>query len=72
VTALDERIKQIDADIENRSRRHPLAEVITSLPGMGFRLGAEFLAAVGDPVLINSPDQFAGLGRPGSRAQRFG
>ncbi|GFG90135.1 hypothetical protein MBOU_21770 [Mycobacterium bourgelatii] len=49
VISLDERIKTTDADIEGRFRRHPLAEVITSMPGMGFRLGAEFLAAVGDP-----------------------
>lgn len=59
VIALDERIKTTDADIEDRFRRHPLAQVITSLPGMGFRLGAEFLAAVGDPALIGSPDQLA-------------
>jgi transposase len=59
VIALDERIKQTDADIEDRFRRHPLAEVITSMPGMGFRLGAEFLSAVGDPVLIGSADQLA-------------
>jgi transposase len=59
VIALDERIKTTDADIEGRFRRHPLAEVITSLPGMGFRLGAEFLAAVGDPALIGSADQLA-------------
>ncbi|WP_051660563.1 IS110 family transposase [Mycolicibacterium aromaticivorans] len=59
VIALDERIKTTDADIEDRFRRHPLAEVITSMPGMGFRLGAEFLAAVGDPALIGSADQLA-------------
>lgn len=59
VIALDDRIKATDADIEGRFRRHPLAEVITSLPGMGFRLGAEFLAAVGDPALIGSADQLA-------------
>jgi transposase len=59
VMALDERIKHTDADIEDRFRRHPLAEVITSMPGMGFRLGAEFLAAVGDPALIGSADQLA-------------
>ena len=29
------------------------------MPGMGFRLGAEFLAAVGDPALIGSADQLA-------------
>jgi transposase len=59
VIALDDRIKATDADIEDRFRRHPLAEVITSLPGIGFRLGAEFLAAVGDPALIGSADQLA-------------
>jgi transposase len=59
VIALDERIKTTDADIEDRFHRHPLAEVITSMPGMGFRLGAEFLAAVGDPALIGSADQLA-------------
>ena len=59
VIALDDRITTTDADIEDRFRRHPLAEVITSLPGMGFRLGAEFLAAVGDPALIGSADQLA-------------
>jgi transposase len=59
VIALDDRIKITDADIEDRFRRHPLAEVITSMPGMGFRLGAEFLAAVRDPALIGSADQLA-------------
>ena len=59
VISLDERIKATDADIEGRFRRHPLAEVITSMPGIGFRLGAEFLAAVGDPALIGSADQLA-------------
>lgn len=64
VIALDDRIKATDAHIEGRFRRHRLAEVITSLPGIGFRLGAEFLAAVGDPARIGSADQltsWAGL-----------
>lgn len=59
VISLDERITTTDADIEDRFRRHPLAEVITSMPGIGFRLGAEFLAAAGDPALIGSADQLA-------------
>ncbi len=59
VIFLNDRIKATDADIEGRFRRHPLAEVITSMPGIGFRLGAEFLAAVGDPALIGSADQLA-------------
>lgn len=29
------------------------------MPGIGFRLGAEFLAAFGDPTLIGSADQLA-------------
>jgi transposase len=59
VITLDDRIKTTDADIEGRFRRHPLADVITSLPGIGFRLGAEFLATVGDPTRIGSGDQLA-------------
>ena len=56
---LDARIKDADAAIKERFRRHPLAEAIVSMPGIGFRLGAEFLAAVGDPGRINSADQLA-------------
>lgn len=59
VSTLEDRIKTTDADIEARFRRHDLAEVITSMPGMGFCLGAEFLAAIGDPALIGSADQLA-------------
>lgn len=59
VVHLDERIKKLDADIEARFRRHRLAEVILSMPGMGFRLGAEFLAAIGDPSWFASADHLA-------------
>jgi transposase len=59
VISLDDRINATDVDIEGRFRRHRLAEVITSIPGIGFRLGAEFLAVVGDPTLIGSADQLA-------------
>ena len=59
VLDLDSRIETAGAAIEARFRRHPLAEVITSLLGTGFRLWAEFLAAVGDPALIGSVDQLA-------------
>ena len=59
VTARDDRIKTADADIADRLCRHPLTEVITCMPGMGFRLGAEFLAAVGDPALIGPADRVA-------------
>jgi transposase len=59
VLELEGRIGQLDRDIEARFRRHRLAEVICSLPGMGFRLGAEFLAAVGDLASFASADQLA-------------
>lgn len=59
VIDLDGRIGQLDGDIAARFRRHRLAEVICSLPGMGFRLGAEFLAAVGDLAWFASADHLA-------------
>lgn len=59
VVDLEERIKVVDTAIEERFRRHRLADVITSMPGFGFRLGAQFLAAVGDLELIESADRLA-------------
>ena len=60
VLALKERISALDAQIEARFRAHPLSGVLTSLPGMGALLGAEFLATVGDPRDgFASADQFA-------------
>jgi transposase len=47
VMALEERIRQIDQRIQERFRRHRSAAVITSLPGVGVLLGAEFLVATG-------------------------
>ncbi|EFF90869.1 transposase, undefined [Streptomyces sp. e14] len=65
VRALDEEIAELDALIEARFREHPHAEVIRSLPGMGARLGAEFIAATGgDMNAFGSADRlasFAGL-----------
>ena len=65
VMALDEQIAEIDALIEARFREHPLAEVITSLPGIASLLGAEFIAATGgDMDAFGSADRlaaFAGL-----------
>ena len=76
VIDLDARVHAADAEIEARFRRHRLAEAIVSLPGMGFRLGAEFLSAVGDPALIGSADQlaaWAGLApRPKDSGKRTG
>lgn len=59
VMDLDAGIKAADSAIEERFRRHRLADVIVSMPGFGFRLGAEFLAAVGDLDLIGSADRLA-------------
>ena len=47
VIALDEQIKHTDKLIEGRFHRHHAAPVILSMPGIGFLLGAEFLAATG-------------------------
>ncbi|MFC5182468.1 IS110 family transposase [Actinomadura harenae] len=44
VTTLNEQLKDLDALIEDRFRRHPSAEVIVSMPGIGVLLGAEFVA----------------------------
>ncbi|MDO3651307.1 IS110 family transposase [Nocardia mangyaensis] len=62
VMALNERIKDVDKLIEGRFRRHELAEVITSLPGIGVLLGAEFLAVTGgDMAFFGTPDRLAGF-----------
>ncbi len=62
VLALDEEIAELDTLIEARFREHPHAEVIASLPGMGARLGAEFLAATGgDTDAFGSADRLAGF-----------
>ncbi|MHC6625479.1 IS110 family RNA-guided transposase [Streptomyces globosus] len=47
VMALNEKIAEIDKLIEGRFREHELAEVILSMPGMGPKLGAEFLVTIG-------------------------
>ncbi|WP_037600031.1 IS110 family RNA-guided transposase [Streptacidiphilus rugosus] len=47
VIALNEKIAETDKLVEGRFREHELAEVITSMPGVGSTLGAEFLAAIG-------------------------
>ena len=62
VMTLDEQIKETDRLIEERFRRHPSAEVITSMPGIGVLLGAEFLAATGGNMsAFGSADRLASL-----------
>lgn len=62
VIALDEEIAELDALIEAKFREHSHAEVIRSLPGMGPKLGAEFIAATGgDMDAFGSADRLAGF-----------
>lgn len=65
VIVLEQEIAELDALIEARFQQHPHAELIHSLPGMGTRLGAEFLAATGGDIsAFGSADRlasFAGL-----------
>jgi transposase len=65
VMTLNQQIKETEQLIEGRFHQHPLAAVITSLPGIGTLLGAEFLTATGgDLDFFGTPDRlaaFAGL-----------
>ncbi|GGV51408.1 IS110 family transposase [Streptomyces spectabilis] len=62
VLALDAEIAELDALIEARFHDHPYAKVIETLPGMGPRLGAEFLAATGgDLTAFGTSDRLAGF-----------
>ena len=62
VMALNTEISEVDALIEARFREHPHAAVISTLPGMGTTLGAEFLAATGGEMdAFGSPDRLAGF-----------
>ncbi|MDV6271286.1 transposase [Rhodococcus globerulus] len=44
---LDREVKDLDKQIAAVFRRHRHAHIIESVPGIGTRLGAEFLAATG-------------------------
>jgi transposase len=61
VITLNEQIKELDQLIEDRFRRHPSAEVIVSMPGIGVLLGAEFIAATGKMSRFTGADQLASL-----------
>ncbi|WP_051105881.1 IS110 family transposase [Streptomyces hokutonensis] len=74
VLALDQEIADLEALIEDRFREHPDAMVITSMPGIGMMLGAEFIAATGgDMSACGSPDRLTGgRRRPGTGSARLG
>lgn len=60
VIVLNEKIGEIDRQIEASFRRHKQAAIIASMPGMGDLLGAENLAAIGGGMdLFGSPDRLA-------------
>ncbi|MEU6650267.1 transposase, partial [Streptomyces sp. NPDC046900] len=62
VMHLNEKITEVDKLIESRFRKHELAPVITSLPGIGPLLGAEFVAVTGgDMAFFATPDHLAGF-----------
>jgi transposase len=63
VITLNEQVAELDKLIETRFRDHHHFEVITSMPGLGIILGAEFLAATGgDMTVFGTPDRLAGFG----------
>lgn len=61
VITLNEQLAELDKLIEDRFRRHPSADVIVSMPGIGVLLGAEFIAATGTISRFTNPDQLASL-----------
>lgn len=52
VMALNQQVAELDKAIEARFRDHHTFEVITSMPGLGVILGAEFLAATGGDMTV--------------------
>ncbi|UXY25002.1 IS110 family transposase (plasmid) [Streptomyces cynarae] len=63
VMALNEKIAETEKLIEGRFREHELAEIVLSMPGMGPKLGAEFLVAVGGSLdSFPTADQLAAFG----------
>jgi transposase len=59
ILTLKDHIESIDEELELRFFAHPEAPILTSLPGMGVLLGAEFLVAVGDLCAFESADRLA-------------
>jgi transposase len=63
VMALNQQIAELDKAIEARFREQRDFEVITSMPGLGVILGAEFLAPTGgDMSAFGTADRLAGFG----------
>ncbi|MFG2943469.1 IS110 family transposase [Streptomyces sp. NPDC048282] len=63
VICLTQQIAELDKAIEARFREHHTFDVVTSMPGLGVILGAEFLAATGgDMTVFGTADRLAGFG----------
>ncbi|MGW4410938.1 IS110 family transposase [Nonomuraea sp. NPDC004702] len=58
---LNKQLNDLDALLEDRFGRHPSAEIIRGVPGIGVPLGAEFIAATGKMSRFTSADQLASL-----------
>ncbi len=56
---LREEVKLLDAELQQQFDQHPQAAVITSLPGMGTLLSAEFVVALGEVANFSGPDHLA-------------
>lgn len=56
---VNQRLAAVDQEISAHFFANPQARIIASLPGMGPRLGAEFLVAVGDLSYFAGPDKLA-------------
>lgn len=59
ILALKDRIESIDEELGQRFLARPEAPILSSLPGMGALLGAEFLVAVGNISGFESADRLA-------------
>jgi transposase len=59
VLVLKERVDALDRDLGRRFCARPEAPILSSFPGMGPILGAEFLVAVGDICAFGSADRLA-------------
>ena len=59
ILTLKDRIERLDKELEKRFFARPEAKILTSLPGTGVLLGAEFLVAVRDICTFSSADRLA-------------
>jgi transposase len=59
VLSFKEKISALDGELQQRFFARPEARILSSLPGMGPILGAEFLVSAGDLRAFGSADQLA-------------